>query len=885
MANIHSGYFRDPDFVKRTLLALNDQRNFSHFCDVILKVCDTQIFAHSNVLAAASPYFRSFLGTGADFPRAFSQKVPQIIEIHIDTTDGDNGYGEAVTKIIDYMYTSQITLTSTVISQIMEISKIMQMETLLGYCGEFQKGVESNFPMSKQTCTTGLEDIVYLMGGRAKTIKRIDASTETEETIFRKVEKGPMLSPLSNVSHVSPSEDIGPLGEIQKCDTSVNKAVKSKQMDGQREPGDLNTINYNTGQSEASLLLEISKVRPPDPSSQSIEKISQGNELGKKIQNDSNCTFSETTTARSTDEYLKNVHALEDMMDIAEERSEVSGFSEHDHSQLISDTQVKEKDNKGLEDFKETGDINLEEISDLVKFGLFTPSITVASNSQIKDHSRGRLRGRGGGRSRGRGRGRRGRPGRPRKPIKEDQESDPEFDELMEKLEKGDDVTAAIGRSDENSSAISDVPGENMSNNTITSDKLWTSSRKRSKPSQLSKDYVMHSLAKRSNKRTDSGKLSSVSALQKSCAKTTSGLKFVCQKCEFSSSVFREYRQHMKAHPETDPRNFICDKAGCNFKTTRSREFTAHKHKHMSEELVCTICEHRSDTQEDFDSHKKRHEGQNPYFCTECDSRFRTRAQLLAHKPKHQLEKPFVCAICHAGFKWKHALKNHMVTHSATKDHLCDECGYATAHKSQLKAHMLVHTGLMFRCPHPDCTFQATKRQNLKYHMVTHTQEKPHQCEVCGQSFSLIKNMRRHMLLHTGTRPYSCPLCGFSTTRYDKLKEHNQKLHTKIEVPVSASEEPAPQMVAAEAILPKTDVHQKITYVSSSGDSEFVVSKTVEDGSITQETLQTIMQLTNNQDIQETTIIQQQGSDGNIYPIITTVKLYEDEDGVKYIAT
>jgi KRAB domain-containing zinc finger protein len=111
--------------------------------------------------------------------------------------------------------------------------------------------------------------------------------------------------------------------------------------------------------------------------------------------------------------------------------------------------------------------------------------------------------------------------------------------------------------------------------------------------------------------------------------------------------------------------------------------------------------------------------------------------------------KPFVCEICQTGFKWKHALKCHMATHSNTKEHLCDVCGFSTAHKSQLKAHKLIHTGDTFKCEYPNCKFQSIKKQSLKYHMLTHTQEKPHQCEICGQSFSLVKNMKRHALLHT----------------------------------------------------------------------------------------------------------------------------------------
>ncbi|CAL1547664.1 unnamed protein product [Lymnaea stagnalis] len=296
----------------------------------------------------------------------------------------------------------------------------------------------------------------------------------------------------------------------------------------------------------------------------------------------------------------------------------------------------------------------------------------------------------------------------------------------------------------------------------------------------------------------------------------------------------------------------------------------------MVEELICSFCEHRAESEVEFNEHAKKHEGDCPYFCSECDSRFKTKNQLFAHKPKHQLEKPFVCAICNSGFKWKHALKNHMITHSATKDHLCDVCGYATAHKSQLKAHKLIHTGLMFKCPIQGCQFEATKRQNLKYHMVTHTHEKPHQCDICGQSFSLIKNMRRHMLLHTDTRPFSCKICSFSTTRYDKLKEHNHKLHNIGEAPVTKRE------ITDETV---SLLNSNVTYVSSEG---ITINS---DGGITEETLQTIAQLASAQnlssiDLQGTTInIEQTAEDGTVYPIIATVQSYTDSSGeIQYIA-
>ncbi|KAJ8302416.1 hypothetical protein KUTeg_018812 [Tegillarca granosa] len=136
--------FEHENQISSILDNLNEQRIASRFCDVILRVCGEQIFAHSNVLAAASPYFGSFLGQGQDLPRAFSQKTPQIIEIHIDGSEGDSGYGDAVRKVVDFMYTSKIELAYGILTQVMEIAKIMQMDMIIEYCDRFQKGEDGN---------------------------------------------------------------------------------------------------------------------------------------------------------------------------------------------------------------------------------------------------------------------------------------------------------------------------------------------------------------------------------------------------------------------------------------------------------------------------------------------------------------------------------------------------------------------------------------------------------------------------------------------------------------------------------------------------------------------------------------------------------------------
>lgn len=124
--------FEDSEHISSILKILHNQRPHAKLCDVILKVSGETIYAHSNVLCAASPYFDALFCGGQDMPRAFSQKSPQIIEIHIDGDEKD-GYIEAVQKIVDFMYTSVIVITPAVLSQIVEIAKIMQMENILGW--------------------------------------------------------------------------------------------------------------------------------------------------------------------------------------------------------------------------------------------------------------------------------------------------------------------------------------------------------------------------------------------------------------------------------------------------------------------------------------------------------------------------------------------------------------------------------------------------------------------------------------------------------------------------------------------------------------------------------------------------------------------------------
>lgn len=148
-------------------LILNAQRKTKIFCDVVLQVSGESIHAHSNILSAASPYFRSFLGKGQDDPRAFSQKTPQIIEIHIEGSVDNDGYAESVRRIVDYMYTGKIELTADINYSLLEIAKITEMDKVVDMCEKYKTG---NIPANEDnlSCIFPTTDDYELQKRQAK---------------------------------------------------------------------------------------------------------------------------------------------------------------------------------------------------------------------------------------------------------------------------------------------------------------------------------------------------------------------------------------------------------------------------------------------------------------------------------------------------------------------------------------------------------------------------------------------------------------------------------------------------------------------------------------------------------------------------------------------
>ncbi|XP_052272711.1 zinc finger and BTB domain-containing protein 14-like [Dreissena polymorpha] len=151
-----SRFFHDNKHNSLIFSLLNKQRSVQKLCDVIIQIFDFQFHAHACVLASASPYFNK-LFCDADIPREYCEKSPQLIEIHIDTeVSGYHAYSTAIEKIIDFMYTSSISLEDNIVTEIAEVAKIMQLTSIIGFCNLYQQGFivtqSESLDVSTQTC-------------------------------------------------------------------------------------------------------------------------------------------------------------------------------------------------------------------------------------------------------------------------------------------------------------------------------------------------------------------------------------------------------------------------------------------------------------------------------------------------------------------------------------------------------------------------------------------------------------------------------------------------------------------------------------------------------------------------------------------------------------
>ncbi|XP_036378232.1 BCL6A transcription repressor a isoform X1 [Megalops cyprinoides] len=158
----------------------------------------------------------------------------------------------------------------------------------------------------------------------------------------------------------------------------------------------------------------------------------------------------------------------------------------------------------------------------------------------------------------------------------------------------------------------------------------------------------------------------------------------------------------------------------------------------------CNECDSKFAEDDALKRHTLQVHSDKPYKCDRCQAAFRYKGNLASHKTVHTGEKPYRCNICGAQFNRPANLKTHTRIHSGEKPYKCETCGARFVQVAHLRAHVLIHTG---EKPYP-CEICGTRfrhLQTLKSHLRIHTGEKPYHCEKCNLHFRHKSQLRLHL--------------------------------------------------------------------------------------------------------------------------------------------
>lgn len=121
-----------PNHSSDVLCSLNEQRRDGLLCDVVLIVRDQEYRTHRSVLAACSQYFKKLFTVattdGGDPPNAAA-----VYEI-------DFVAPESLTAILDFAYTSTLTVTTSNVKEILNAAQMLEIPCIINVCLEIMDG-------------------------------------------------------------------------------------------------------------------------------------------------------------------------------------------------------------------------------------------------------------------------------------------------------------------------------------------------------------------------------------------------------------------------------------------------------------------------------------------------------------------------------------------------------------------------------------------------------------------------------------------------------------------------------------------------------------------------------------------------------------------------
>ncbi|KAK7478359.1 hypothetical protein BaRGS_00030363 [Batillaria attramentaria] len=157
-----------------------------------------------------------------------------------------------------------------------------------------------------------------------------------------------------------------------------------------------------------------------------------------------------------------------------------------------------------------------------------------------------------------------------------------------------------------------------------------------------------------------------------------------------------------------------------------------------------------------------------------------TTKRILKIVPKRifpEANSDLMCHYCNYTSPKRYLLTRHMKSHSEDRPHKCEICSRGFKTYASLTNHVNTHTGTRpHKCKQCDAAF-TTSGELVRHVRYRHTFEKPHKCPECDYASVELSKLKRHLRSHTGERPYQCPNCNYASPDTYKLKRH-MRIHT-----------------------------------------------------------------------------------------------------------
>ena len=619
--------FTDGQLINNVIKALQEQRKACRFCDVVLKVCGEEIFAHSNVLAAASPYFASFLGTLQDFPRAFSQKLPQIIEIHIEgSNESKIGYGVAVRKLVDFMYTSYIEISPSVLTEVVEIAKIMQMDAVLAYCEKLRNGQSKQSENGEELSTADTSGI------------------KSEDHTYGLDDDNACTSKSSAVVNINKS---------QITQTNVSTSVSANE-------------NPTTeGCNSDVALAEISVVEYE-------EGVEEDNEIDQTVESIDSLLDEEVSEANSTTTELLN-EVVTNSVTFAETEALLSSPLERRMTMITTEEdetmETEEKVNFDSTEESETAKVMSGQCSGAVRSSL---RIRLG-----KKHTRGRSFYRKKGKVKS-------------KVTTTNNNSNNNNNNQMQNNGSAtkNNVTIEVYICDE---CLYSTYNYNhfKRHQKIHLDGKYTCNKcdyKTNRLKTLNEHKRIHLHADLQCSYCEY-KATNAEELTLHLSRHSGDNPYFCYLCDMKFKTRTQLNQHMPKHSEEKP--FVCTKCFAGFKWKHALKSHMVVHSNTKDHL-CDICGYATAHKSQLKAHRLIHTGET-FKCTVegCTFQALTRLNLKYHMLTHTHEKPHVCRVCSQSFSMIKNLKRHMLLHTNDRPYKCEHCSFTSTRFDKLKEHLL----------------------------------------------------------------------------------------------------------------------------------------------------------------------------------------------------